>query len=49
MREEPADMVQKLNQLRRDYANTGSDIDPEFFTYLKDLENHIIRKEPLTK
>ena len=25
------------------------DADPEFFNYINDLENHILRKEPLTK
>jgi hypothetical protein len=35
--------------LKRDYANAEEDIDPEFFAYLKDLENHILRREPLSK
>jgi len=41
-------MVQKLHKLRRDYANANEDIDPEFFTYINDLENHILKKEPLS-
>jgi hypothetical protein len=41
-------MVEKLKKLREDYARTG-EADPEFFSYLNDLEKHIVRKEPLTK
>ncbi len=42
------DMGEKLKKLREDYSKTG-EADPDFFKYLNDLENHILRKEPLTK
>jgi len=38
-----------LRQLREDYQKAGEEIDPEFFAYLNDLENHILRKEPIKK
>ena len=41
-------MAEKLKKLREDYSRTG-EADPDFFKYLNDLENHILRKEPLTK
>ena len=42
------DMAEKLKKLREDYSRTG-EADPDFFKYLNDLENHILRNEPLTK
>lgn len=41
-------MIDKLRKLRDDYAQMGNQ-DPEFFAYLNDLENHILRKEPISK
>jgi hypothetical protein len=43
-------MIEKLRKLREDYQTTsGNNHDPEFYAYLNDLENHILRNEPLKK
>lgn len=41
-------MPQKLQRLKDDYKQMGDD-DPEFYAYIRDLENHILRKEPLSR
>lgn len=45
MPESDQDMIGRLRILREEYAKDGQG-DPEFYTQLDELENHLLNKKP---
>ena len=44
--ESDGDVLEKLRQLREDYARDGEG-DPQFFARIDDLENHLLRQKQI--